>query len=122
VSDRSEQRPGTESGPPLPRYCRAVRFPDERGALRAYGRAQELLFASRCDLSAYRFLLDDVPHVAVVGDSPPPDLERQLMAVLAAGELTALPSEIVDRLVARRAQASHLGSWVEGHYRPGKHL
>jgi hypothetical protein len=71
-----ERRP---EGPPdperetFPRYAHAARFPDERSAGAAYFGAQEVLFAGpeTLELSAYRFLLDRVPHVAVLGDPPP---------------------------------------------------
>jgi hypothetical protein len=42
------------------------------------------------------------------------------IVLLASGELTELPDDIVAYLQTRRQQASKLGKWVEGHYHPGK--
>jgi hypothetical protein len=44
--------PTEETGSP---YYLAARFTDERTARRAYQRAQQRLFTTVCDLSAYRF-------------------------------------------------------------------
>jgi hypothetical protein len=110
------------TGQQLPRYCRAARFRSQGAAGRSYEQAQELLYASPCDLSAYRFLLDQVAFVAVIDELPSEDLERKLMAILAAGESVSLHDDILKQLAARRAQATQLGAWVEGHHRPGKHL
>ena len=110
------------SQPELPRYCRAARFKSQAEAGQSYQQAQALLYTSPCDLSAYRFLLDDTGFVAVVGEPPSEDLERKLTAILAAGEPVSLPDDILRRLATRRAQASRFGPWIEGHYRPGKPL
>jgi hypothetical protein len=121
----SQPPPGPKLGQPLPPYYRAARFRSHAVAGAAYQRAQDLLFASQCDLSTYRFILDGVSHVAVIGNPPPTDLEQQLQTILAAGsagEATALPLEILARLARRRSQATQIGPWVEGHYDPGKNL
>ena len=104
-------------------YYQAARFTGEKPAGRAYRQAREAIFtAPDCDLSAYRFHLSRVWHVAVVGEQPPEDLEHQLQKILSRGELTSLPEQLVRMLEQRRVQATRLGSWVEGHYRPGRDL
>jgi hypothetical protein len=123
VSNQSEQPPQSEPGQPLPRYCRAARFRSHDAAGAAYQRAQATLYAHlECDLSTYRFVLDGVSHVAVLGDQPPSELDQQLKTILSAGEATALPDDVFAALAQRRRQAIQLGPWVEGHHRPGKPL
>ncbi len=104
-------------------YYRAARFAGEADAGRTYFKAQDLLLhGPTCDLSAYRLQLDQIWHVAVLGQQPPRVLDRQIRRVLAAGELVSLPEEVLALLLKRRAQATNLGSWVEGHHRPGRRL
>ena len=122
-----ERRPG---GPPtperaeLPRYHQAARYSGNQPAGVAYVAAQEAIFAhaDNVDLSAYRFRLDRVDHVAVLGDPPPTALHDALRAILATGEPATIPEDVLKLLNARRAQATEAGPWVEGHYRPGKRL
>src|SRR5438874_902537 len=89
-------------------YYQAARFSGERPAGRAYVRAQELIYQQPCDLSAFRFLLERSWHVAILGEPPPEALERSLRRILARGELTTLPDELVKLLLERRAQATKL--------------
>lgn len=111
--------PDSSSDPSL--YYQAAKFDRERQAKRAYFRCQETVFqAQECDLSVYRFLLDRISHVAVIGQTPPEEIDRRLRKLLAAGEPTSLPADIIQLLFARRIQAAQQGSWVEGHYRPGR--
>jgi hypothetical protein len=65
-------------------------------------------------MAAYR-----VSHVAVIGLTPPAELDRRLRRILRAGQLTSLPAGIVQVLWERRRQANREGAWVERHYRPG---
>lgn len=107
---------------PVP-YHRAVRFKIEPPARRTYSQAQDLIFKTpECDLSAYRFLLEQLWHVAVLGEPPPAGLERKIRQILASGEPVPLPPNILKLLTERRNQAIKQGPWVEGHYRPGQHL
>jgi hypothetical protein len=101
-------------------YIKAARFSDDALAGQIFFLAQETIFASPCDLSCYRLQLDQVSHVAVLGSQPPPEVDEHLTTLLATGELTSLPEDALAFLQARRAQARQIGSWVEGHYRPGK--
>ena len=101
-------------------YELAARFPTERLAHRAYVRAQEAVFRAPCDLSVFRFLLDRASHVAVIGASPPEELDRDLRRIVRNGELALLPDGIVRLLWERRLQANREGAWVERHYRPGR--
>ena len=128
-----ERRPGgprpPEGGSPsseaaLPRYHQAARFVGDDPAGVAYAAAQEAIFAhaGEVDLSAYRFLLDRVVHVLVLGEPPPTALHDELRAILATGEPATIPEDVLKLLNARRAQATEAGPWVEGHYRPGKRL
>jgi hypothetical protein len=103
-------------------YLRVAAFADDRTAGRVYARVQDTIFATPCDLSAYRFLLDQVSHVAVLGAPPPPDLDDALAQLLATGTSATLPSAVHQALTARRQQMGRRGPWSEGHYRPGRRL
>ncbi len=115
--DRTPQ-PDPEPSP----WYRAARFAGEQPSERAYFQAQDTIYQNDCDLSAYRLLLEDIWHVAVLGGQPTitalqQELERTLYA---EGEPTTLPDEILVYLFDRRAEQSTRGPWMEGHYRPGK--
>ncbi len=101
-------------------YALVARFQDEQPAMQTYAQAQELIFGDeRADLSVYRFLLDQVSHVAAVGEPPPEEIDQELQEIFSLGEPTALPEEVLKALQQRRNQMKQHGSWVEGHYRPG---
>ncbi len=120
----SAERPEDESDEDLgsTTYYLASRFSGERPAGRAYFQAQELIFRndSIADLSVYRFQLDKIYHVAVVGEKPPEDFENKLKNILSAGEYVPLPSDVLKTLIIRRWQQIKTGPWVERHYRPGR--
>ena len=97
---------------PVP-YHRTARFADEMLARRVYAAVQDTLFATPCDVSAYRFLLNQEPHVAVLGEPPPDDLDERLQSLLAAGEPATLPPEVLAALGERRRQMSRRGPWTE---------
>lgn len=124
----SPERPGGQPEEPRKEheqqpYYLAARFTSEKPAKLAYFGAQEMIFSDeRADLSAYRFLLDQVSHVALVGKSPPDDLQEKLQNILSKGEPATLPDDILKALHERRIKAKKIGPWVEGHYRPGKRL
>ena len=115
-----EHEPSSDDPPRL--YLQAARFSTERKAGRAYFQVQDAIFTTDCDLSAYRFLLNRISHVAVLGAPPPQELDRSIRRILASGEPTPLPAEIVETLLQRRAQQTRLGLWVEQHHRPGRPL
>jgi hypothetical protein len=120
--------PGKEGALPSPEqaplpYYQAAHFDTEQAAATAYFAAQAAIYQDPAnDLSIYRLQINQVWHVVVLGEPPPPALEQQLLRLLAAGHPAVLPAEIVQVLTERRAQATTLGPWVEGHYRPGKRL
>jgi hypothetical protein len=120
-----EQRPheleGRQEQEQIP-YFKAARFKSERPAKKAYFRAQDILFKTPdCDISAYRFLIKQIWHVALPGDPPPEDLEKKLQSILARGEATSLPPDVLKLLTERRNQATKQAPWVERHYRPGRY-
>src|SRR5687767_698440 len=111
-----ERRPSgprpPEGGPPapereVPRYHQAARFADEAQAELTYFAAQDIVFthAGDVDLSAYRFQLNRIDHVAVLGDPPPTALHDELQAILAAGKPAQLPEDVLTLLNARRQAA-----------------
>ncbi len=101
----------------------ASRFKNELSAKLFYSQAQELIFRDRkADLSAYRILLDQISHVAVIGAQPHERLQKRLEKILSHGEPTTLPDEVVNALHQRRIEMKRRGDWVEGHYRPGIRL
>ena len=103
-------------------YLRAARFSGEESAGTTYFHLQELIgrVAGDVDLSVYRFIRNDIWHVAVVGDRPPGQLRQEIAASLAAGESIRLDKKTRRWLRQRRQRQSERGSWVEGHYRPGR--
>jgi hypothetical protein len=118
---QGEHEPSADDHPNL--YLQAARFRSERQAERAYFRAQEALYrAPECDLSTYRFLLERISHVAVLGAPPPEELDRTIRKILAAGEPTPLPDEVLTLLLQRRAEQIRLGPSIERHHRPGQPL
>jgi hypothetical protein len=110
VSDKQEPTP----------YHRAAKFSGEREAGAVYFRLQRLIDSPDADLSAYRFRIQGVWHVAVVGDAPAKELAEQLEKVMAAGEPVELTSDALDFLRQRREEQIKHGPWVERHYRPGR--
>jgi hypothetical protein len=101
-----------------PAYLKAARFPDESSSLIAYSSSQDAIAKIPCSLSTFRLLLEQVWHVAVLGDVPPDELRSVIEENLASGELVDLPSEIVESLSSRRRAATKIAPWVEGHHRP----
>ena len=101
-------------------YHRAARFPGEREAGVVYIKIQGLIEPPECDLSAYRFLIRAVWHVAIVGDAPSRELAEQLERHLSGGEPVELPDDTLDFLRRRRQQQLKHGPWVERHHRPGR--
>jgi len=103
----------------LPSYLEVARFIGERPAGRAYHQLQDAIFRSpACDLSVFRLILDRQWQVAVLGSPPAELLDRRIRQILARGVPTSLPPEILTTLHRRRAEATRLGPWVEGHHRP----
>jgi len=69
---------------PQQTYYQAARFEQEQDALNTYQQLQDILLASStAELSAYRFLLNQISHVIVLGDKPAEELEAQLIGYLA---------------------------------------
>ena len=112
MADEPEQSP----------YYLAARFSNERQAERVYFQMQRYIqgHESELELSAYRFLFEGKSVVAVVGENPGSEEETRLNRQLSGGVRTQLDDDILRFLVERREQATELGPWVEGHYRPGK--
>jgi hypothetical protein len=100
-------------------YCLAARFPNEKKAGATYFPLQQMIFEAKndCDLSVYRFKLENVWHVVVLGEQPPQELHQRIEAKLTAGTLVRLRQDALDYLLERRARAIQLGPWVEGHYK-----
>lgn len=115
-----DRRPREPEGLP---YSRVARFRDSRTAGQAYFAAQDAVFtAPATNLSVYRLILNQVYHVAVLGQLPPRALARHIERALASGEPVTLPQDVMQRLASRRAQHVRNAPWSEGHYRPGKPL
>ncbi len=116
-----EREPKREAQSDSP-YVRASRYVADEPALAAYAQAQDVLFSTECDLSAYRIRYKEVPHVVVLGSLPTPEIDGQLTKILEVGEPANLPQNVVITLAQRRIQAKRIGPWVEGHYRPGQQM
>ncbi len=103
-------------------YARAARFLNRRSAGRTYNRLQRLVHQSDAELSAFRFQLSDVWHVAAVGPvEPPTPLVRRIESLLSRGEAVALQQGVILLLLELRQRALRPGTtWMEGHYGPGR--
>src|SRR5215208_6526169 len=105
------EQPRRQEDEPVP-YHRTARFADEPSAGLAYGAVQETLFdGPPNDLSAYRFQLNQVYYVAVLGEPPPADLDEELARILAVGEPAALPAEVLAALGERRRRMAGRAPW-----------
>ncbi len=104
----------------LPEYYQAAGYADEHLSAEAFFQAQDAIFAVEFNVSAYRIQHNQLWLVAVLGDTPPQEFDQLIQSILSAGEPTTLPPDILTFLNQRRIQASQLGDWVEGHYRPGR--
>ena len=102
-------------------YSLAARFPNKNAAGNAYDPIQTLIFEEDCDLSAYRFFEQKERkwYVVVIGEEPSPQLQERLatiLFILTRGVRVTLDSETLAVLMARRAQQTQIGPWVERHY------
>src|SRR5712692_5284006 len=98
----SPERPAGESDSQKdkPPYYQASSFASEADAGQVYFKAQDaLLHYPDNDLSAYRLQLNLIWHVAVLGEQPRRSLDRQLRRILAAGDPTTLPIEVLTMLL-----------------------
>jgi len=100
-----------------------ARFRTTKRAQAVYRQVERTLYQGEpSDLSAYNLIVDGVPHVVVLGEEPPAQLQEQLTQLLATGAITELPVDVVATLRRRREQEHGKGNWTEGHYRPGLRL
>ena len=115
--------PDHEPRAELPSYHQSARFPNERPAGKAYAKAQDLIHRRLdVDLSAYRLIVQKRWHVAVLGDTPPSDVDKRVRQILATGEQATLPEDMLRALNHRRLLAKQMQPWVEGHYVPGEKI
>lgn len=122
--ERGEQPHNKEQEQEPAPYYQAASYQNERPAKKAYIQAQKVIFNARgdVDLSVYRVLLNQLAHVVALGEEPPEKIHKRIQQILSSGTASTLPSDVLAQLLARRSQASKLGPWVEGHYRPGKRI
>jgi hypothetical protein len=105
---------------PAPYYL-AARYPNKTPAGKAYDPIQTIIFEEDCDLSAYHFFEQKERkwYVVVIGEEPSPQLQERLATILFSltrGQQVTLDSETLAVLMARRAQQTQIGPWVERHY------
>ena len=121
-----EKRRGRDPGKPPERkeddnsYHRAARYPGEEVSEQPYDTMQQLIYEKPCNLSVYRLRLGPQLdyHVAVLGETPPPELQRSIEELLSAGERVTLPQEVLSYLNERRREQQKEGDWVEKHHFP----
>ena len=124
MSKEPEGSPAPEAPRP---YTLAARYADETSSGPPYTEAQELIYRhEQLELSVFRLQLrriEPLPDgwfVSVVGEEPPVEYQQRLRRILSGGEEVELPADVVQALRKRRAEASRLGDWVEGHYPAAK--
>src|SRR5690348_16719218 len=101
-------REGTSSKEqePVP-YHLTAHYTDEQAqdSARAYSQAQRLIDNPGILLSAYRLELPPIApgwFVAVLGETPPEEIQAQLLAILSTGEPATLPDNVMKYLEKRR--------------------
>ena len=102
-------------------YSLAARFPNKNSEGKVYEHIQAIIFEEDCELSAYSFFEQHERkwYVVVIGEEPPPPLHQRLATILftlTRGERVTLDSQTLAVLMARRAQQTQFGPWVERHY------
>src|SRR5437764_12794191 len=102
-------------------YSLAARYPNKTPAGKAYDPIQAIIFAEDCYLSAYRFFEQKERkwYVVVIGEEPSPQLHQRLetiLFILTRGVRVTLDSGTLAALMARRAEQTQIGPWVERHY------
>ena len=113
--------PNAEQEKP-PVYSRAARYTDGDTAGAAYFEVQDVLYGSEYELSAFRFQLDQLWHVAVVGELPPAAFDQTVQTLLVDGTPETLPPNLITFFNERRIEARQIAPWVERHFRPGKSM
>ena len=81
-------------------------------------RCKMRLYGSEYELSAFRFQLDRLWHVAVVGEPPPETFDQAVQAMLSGGTVETLTPDLITFFNERRIEAREIAPWVERHYRP----
>jgi hypothetical protein len=85
-------QPNTAPPYELPGYHQTSRYANERPSLKAYAKAQELIYKRQdVDLSTYRLMYQQRWHVSVLGDVPPAEVDRRVRKILESGEPATLP-------------------------------
>jgi hypothetical protein len=93
-------------------WITARRYADARLARAAYEAARDaLLIEHDVDASVLRFTLNGVSHVAILGETPLDQREKELVAAAFGddGEAVDVPYDITDRLRDRRKEMTGLG-------------
>ena len=98
-------------------YYQAARFHNKKAAGAVYGVIQDIIYQNvDCDLSAFRLKHQGAFIVVVLGEKPSESLHISLEALLTNGVLVSLTDDQLHYLQDRRAEATQLAPWVEGHY------
>ena len=104
-------------------FVMAARFRTPKRAQAIYRQIERALYHGEpSDISVYNLILDNVPHVVVLGERPPTQMQEQVTRLLESGQVTDVPADVVATLRRRREQERGRGRWVAGHYRPGLRL
>ncbi len=101
--ERKGRIPPDPQPQPEPWY-RAARYAAEPLSEQAYFKAQETIYQEECDISAYRLMLEQIYHVAVLGGTPAEaGLQQRLETILYQdGTPTQLPDEVLTVLFERK--------------------
>src|SRR5438876_3670291 len=105
--------PEAISQPNRPYYFAAT-FPNESLSKQAGDAIKEIIKHAE-QLSYYRFLLEKVWHVVVIGDWPTQDAHQQIVTWLNTGTMTYIPFELLMGLFNRRLEEIQKGDWREHH-------
>ncbi len=81
-------------------YCRTARFVSAGRAQWADDQLQGAISTVAWDAGTYRYQLDQVWHLTVLGETPPPDLKEEIDTLLAPGVTVELEPDMMRLLVA----------------------
>lgn len=100
-----------EQEPSPPGWVLARRYPDASSARRVWEAVRGLLLAEDLEASTFRFTLDGVDHVAVLGEAPlESDMHRTLQVLLdARGTHADVPDSALEQLRERRQRFRQTG-------------
>lgn len=93
----------------IPVYYDCSVFPDELSSGKAMHYLNDFIFAHGYTLSVYRFQLNGVLHVLVLGECPSQEVRERMHRILAKGRIVQMSHEALIEFLKRSIE-----KWEEG--------